>query len=508
MTRPRLTLRLATLGAASLLVAYNLAAQGSAPPRETIVIVHAQVVDVATGVVRPKQTLVIAGGRIQAMGADGKVALPRGARTVDARGLYATPGLWDMHAHLSATSMRPRGASGPSTIAGNADFVLPLFVANGVTGVRDMSGDLQLLRSWRAAVTAGQRLGPRLVVTGNKIGGTARVVPGAPFPLTTDDDIRSAVRALKRDGADFVKYLELPAVRFPALMAAARAEGLPVAGHVPPWMPLSEISDAGMASTEHLLGMAQATSGEEATLLEEARNEQTWWGQLLIRVGIWSPERRLADRQRRAIASSAEAKTAQLFARLKRNATWQVPTLAAIRHINGMLDDSTMREAREAYRLPFMVGRRKDWASGDTLANYAFVRWAFQTTGDMHRAGVPLLAGSDMPGTNRLAGFSLHDELGYLVQAGLSPLDALRAATIRPAEFLAARDSLGTLEPGKLADILLVRGNPLDDITRMQQLDAVIVDGRYIGRRDLDALLAQARTLATQWRAEAPAPTP
>ncbi|HEX4934075.1 MAG TPA: amidohydrolase family protein, partial [Gemmatimonadaceae bacterium] len=441
-------------------------------------------------------------------GADGTVAVPRGARAIDGRGLYATPGLWDMHVHLSATSMRPRRAGGGSTIASNADFAFPLLVANGVTGVRDMSGDLRLLRSWRAAVAAGERIGPRLVVTGNKIGGSAPVVPGAPFPIATDDDLRGAVRALKREGADFVKYLELPAERLPVLMATARAEGLRVSGHVPPWVPLSTMSEAGVASTEHLLGVVLAVSSQEEALLAEAREEQTWWGRLLIRAGVWNPELRLADRQARALASASEAKKAQLFDQLKRNATWQVPTLDAIRHINGLLDPATVREGRAAYHLPFMVGRRKDWANGDTLANYAFVRWAFEATAAMHRAGVPILAGSDMPGTNRLPGFSLFDELVYLVQAGLSPLDALRAATIRPAEFLGARDSLGTLEPGRVADVLLVRGNPLEDIARMRELDAVIVGGRYLGRRDLDALLAQVRTLAKQWRSEGAASTP
>lgn len=467
---------------------------------ESLALTHVQVVDVATGALRASQTLLVSRGRIRAVGADGSIAIPRGTRVVDGRGMFAVPGLWDMHVHTSATAMRPRASGEEATLKHNAEFVFPLFVANGVTGIRDMSGNLAMLLEWRRAITSGAMIGPRMIVTGGKVGGARAVVPSAPFPITTAADVRASVLALKRDGADFVKYLELPSDLFPVLMASAKEAGLPVAAHVPPWMPVEVMSDAGASSTEHLLGVFQSSAAIEDALLDEARNEQTWWGRLLVRARVWDPEQRQFDRQRRALASYDESRARALLVRLAKNGTWQTPTLTAIRHVNGILDDSLTRQARAPFVLPFMVGRRKDWVEGDTLASLAYARRAFQMTAAMSRAGVPILAGSDMPGTNRLPGFSLLDELEHLVEAGLTPLEALRAATIRPAEFLHARDSLGTLEAGKAADIILVRANPLENINGLRELESVVLGGRYLSRRDLDAMLDQVREVARQWR--------
>ncbi|MBK7830856.1 MAG: amidohydrolase family protein [Gemmatimonadetes bacterium] len=477
-----------------------LEAQGIPTQQERIALTHVRVVDVATGAIQPDQTILIVGGRIREVGPQRRVKVPADAKVVNATGLYAVPGLWDMHVHVSSTAMRPRAPGEEATLLHNAEFVFPLFVANGVTGIRDMSGNLKVLTDWRRSIVAREMIGPRMIVTGAKVGSDRPVVPGAPYPIATDDDLRKSGRMLKQEGADFVKYLALPPERFPVLMQAARAEGLPVSGHVPSWMRVQDISDAGLASVEHLHGVLLATSTMQEELLVEAQRERTWWGQRLLRAGIWDEKARLESRQRRALESYNDSLAQRLSRRFVKNRTWQTPTLTSIRHVNGVLDDSSLKAARAPYYLPFMTGRRGNWEQGDTLMSLSYARRAFQLTAAMSRAGVPILAGSDMPGTNRLPGFSLLDELEHLVEAGLSPLQALQAATIRPAEFLHARDSLGTIDAGKVADVILVRANPLEDINRMRELEGVVLAGRYLSRRDLDAMLAQVREVARQWR--------
>jgi imidazolonepropionase-like amidohydrolase len=478
----------------------SMGAQGAPAKGEALAITNVRVVDVATGGIRVEQTIVILDGRIREVAPRQRVRLPAGVKVIDAKGLYAVPGLWDMHVHTSSTAMKPRYPGEERTLLHNEEFVFPLFVANGVTGIRDMSGNLEVLNGWRRAIREGRTLGPRMLVTGGKIGSDRPVVPGAPHPLVTVGDVRTSVRLLKREGADLVKYLDTTDELFRATLQAARAEGLRVSGHIPSWMRVQDASDLGMASVEHLAGVLEGASTIQEALTAEARRERTWWGGLLVRAGVWDEPQRLEDRQRRALASYSDSLAQALFRRFVRNGTWQVPTLVSTRHVNGILDDPRVLEARAPYTLPFLTGRRRNWGQGDTLTSLAYVKRAFQLTGAMARAGVPIMAGSDMPGTNRLPGFSLVDELGFLVQAGLTPLQALQAATIRPAEFLQARDSLGTVEPGQVADVLLLRGNPLDDIGQLRQLESVIVAGRYLSRRDLDALLAQVREVARQWR--------
>ena len=492
--------RATRVGVALVCCATMLPAQGAPTRRPVLVIRNLQVIDVATGHIRSDQTLMIGAGHILAISPGQQVKPPRGARIIDANGLYAVPGLWDMHVHTSSVAMKPRHATEEGTLLHNAEFVFPLFVANGVTGVRDMSGNLAVLNGWRAAIREGRIVGPRMLVTGSKFGSSGPVVPGAPYPIRAEGDVRTSLRRLKQGGADFVKYLELPEDLTQLLLRLSREQGLPVAGHVPEWTRVRDVSDGGISSLEHLQGVLNGTTRIEDELISETRSESTWWGKLLIRAGLWDVERRFEDRRRRALASHDDSLAQALFRRFIRNGTWQTPTLTFVRHINGVMDDKAIRDARAPYMLPFLTGRRSSWGQGDTLLSLQYVKWAHQVTGAMARAGVPILAGSDMPGTLRLPGFSLVDELENLVAAGLSPLQSLQAATIRPAEFLQARDSLGTLEPGKVADVILVRGNPLADIRHLRELEGVVLAGRYISRRELDQMLEHVRATAQLWR--------
>jgi imidazolonepropionase-like amidohydrolase len=484
------------------------AQQVPAPSTPPIAFTHLQVVDVVTGAITPGQTVIVREGRIQAVGPDRAVPLPAGATVIDGANQYVLPGLWDMHVHTAAIPMRPPAGGRKWSVEANGDYVFPLFIANGITGVRDMSGDLAVLRQWRGEVAAGRRLGPRLVITGWKFGSEKPVVAGAPYPIRTAADVRESVRMLKANGADFVKYLVLPPELTGVLFEASREAGLPVSGHVPGFLSSSDVADYGIKSVEHMNGVLLAGSSRRAEVAAHALHEYTWWGRLLIWLGVWDIEAREIDRRRMLVDGYTEAPPREVFQHLIEHGTWETPTLSAIRKVHGLRDPDVDLQHRSAYVLPFLTKRLAGYPGGDSLLAQRYVRIQFELVGLMAKEGVPLLAGSDMPGTHRLPGFSLVDELEYLVRAGLTPLQAVRAATYGPATYLGARDSMGTVAEGKVADLLLLDANPLEDITNLRHVQGVVAAGRYLPRSDLDSLLSGVARLVSDWKAAAQGDAP
>jgi imidazolonepropionase-like amidohydrolase len=294
--------------------------------------------------------------------------------------------------------------------------------------------------------------------------------------IATPEDGRRAVRDLKARGVDFIKLQSLiPKGAVFAITEEAKKIGIPVAGHVPDALRASEMSDAGQKSFEHLIGVFEGSSAREDDFLK----------------GPKSPGRLLAGFE--------EARLAALAVRLARNRTWQCPTLVWERGGN-------LIEERDLEHDPLAKYAPTSWKNGtwkrfreqvigefnvdDLKTRKRFVTKELEVVAVLHRAGVPFLAGTDTPaGVYIFPGFSLNDELGLLVQAGLTPLEALRSATLSPAEYLSMSDRLGRIEKGKLADLVLLDANPLDDIANTRKIRAVVAGGRYFSREDLDALL-------------------
>ena len=489
--RPRLAGALLAL--LSLSAPGWLGAQAAGGP--SLVIAGAVVIDVRSGAQRPGSTVVVRGNRIVAVVPDSEFRVPRGVARVDAGGRYLVPGLWDMHVHTAAITMIPG-----QEFEANAAYVFPLFLAHGVTGIRDMSGKLETLRRWRDSVARGLRLGPRMVVTGRKVGGALPVVPGGPHPVRTAADVRRSVRLLREHGADFVKVDGLPVSLYPVLFEAARAEGLRVAGHVPPWIGLGELADDGIWTAEHLQGVFLDASTRRRELLRREQWARTWWGRLLIRLRLWNI-RETQRRDRRTVVDTWSDSAVQvLAARLRRNGTWETPTLIGLRDIAGE-PPATPREDQLPYRLPFHDKKVLDESDVDIPNVKKRLDLYYRAAGALAREGVPLLAGSDMPGTRRVPGFSLIEELEELERAGLTPLQALEAATLNPARALGFADSLGTIEPGKLADLVLLDRNPLEGARNLRTVWAVVVNGRFLGRAELDRMLSDVRQLALETRA-------
>ena len=431
-----------------------------------MVITDVNVINVRTGEVRHDQVVVIDKNRILDVGSRRDVRYPRNAPTIiNGRGAYVIPGLWDMHVHLVFGDWFPLAEQ----------ISLPLFVANGITGVRDMGSDLEIVQAWRNDIEGRRLLGPRIMTSGPMLDGPKPRFPSS-IPITTPEDGRRAVENLKHGGADFIKLQSLiPRDAVFAIADEARKQEIPFEGHVPDSVRASEMSDAGMHSFEHLIGIFEGSSPREDDFLKGNKTETEF------------------------LESYDPARAADLAALLAKNQTWQCPTLVWER--GGNLIDVTdfSKDARAKYVPAYW--KDKTWEkftqqveadfNADSLdTRRKFIDKELEVVQLLHKAGVPFLAGTDTPpGVYIFPGFSLHEELQRFVAAGFTPLEALQTATLNPAKFFGMQDQLGTIERGKIADLVFFDANPLDDIRNTQKVSGVILNGRFLSRSDLQKIL-------------------
>src|SRR5712692_7789084 len=470
-----------------------LLAQSSQPLQaQPLVLLHATVIDATGAPARSDMTVVMTGSQISAPGETGHVRVPPEAQVVDATGKFVIPGLWDMHVHW------------------NLKEYLPLFIANGVTGVRLMWGSPRH-HAWRQAIEQGTLLGPRLIIASPIVDGPQPIWPGSTT-VANAAEAREAVRTAKQAGADFIKiYDRLPRDAFFAIADETTKQGLRFAGHVPQSVSVVEATEAGQHSIEHLTGILLASSTREEELLQGY--EDAW---AHLPEGERFPSRaRTRPLTRIMLETFSPEKASAVFARFTRNHTWQSPTLTVLRS-GAFLDDPNFRHDPRLKYLPAEVKAQWDPATdfrfkAATPEDFALAKLVYQKqvelVGMMRRAGVEFLAGTDVLNPYCFPGFSLHEELGLLVEAGLTPMEALQSATLNPARFLGKEQELGTVEEGKIADLVLLDANPLQDISNTQRIHAVVVNGRLLDRVALDALLAQAEATANQTGgAQAPLP--
>jgi imidazolonepropionase-like amidohydrolase len=434
-----------------------------------IAIKHVTVIDPASHSTLPDRTVIVSGHVIRAVGPAAALSIPPHARVIDGTGQFLIPGLWDMHVHSAFGNWFP----------GGRDVVLPLFVANGVTGVRDMGGDLPVLLKWRRAITAGTLVGPRMVVSGPMLDGYLADGKSMRFPssiaVTNAADAIAAVRSLSAQHADFIKVQsEVPHDAYVAAAAEAHRIGLPIVGHVPTRVRISEVIDAGQKSIEHLMGIFEGCSTQEDKFIAGA-------GSMQLLIESYDAPRCDGVIKRLALAQ-----------------TWQVPTLAWQRGetLLDLLDQDHQPLARYV-PLSWRRGAWRDFTNSimadirkDPLdRRQEYWHRNLTMTGALYRAGVPIMAGTDAaPGVFIVPGFSLHDELAELVEAGLTPMDALAAATSNPSRFL-GRPTIGHVGAGAVADLVLLRRNPLEDIHNTTSIGAVIADGHLYDRAALDEML-------------------
>ncbi len=457
----------------------------TAPP--AVLLTGVTVIPATDAAPQPGMNVLVAGGRIRAISRTPVAGVPAGTRRVDARGKFLIPGLWDMHMHLAAKPLRP-GPDRAAAYERNRAGMFPMLIASGVTGVRDMAGELPILTRWRDEAASGVVPGPRLVVTGRKLG-NAPVVTGAPFPPESEADVLSSVRLLVAGGADFIKVDGLAGRLYPRLFQAANAAGKVVVGHTSLDLGAVAVAKMGQRSIEHLDGIVLSCSDDEDAIRADAVAEEGWWRRLLARVGLSHPIENFRRRYREMLATQGEARTDSVAAVFRTRETWQVPTLTMLRDIRLLPPAPSVAAEFGTYgglwgRDPAPDTR---W-EGDTALAHALYRREVAILGRFIRDSVPILAGTDGPMGSRVPGVSLHEELALLVDAGMTPLQALQAATREPARFLGLADSLGTVEPGKVADLVLLDADPLADIHNIGRISGVFLRGEYFGPAALDSL--------------------
>ena len=429
------------------LAATFIAVISVAPQTRALAITRVNVIDVVDGRIVPNSTVTIRGKTIASVAQNS--APPGDAQIVDGQGKFVIPGLWDMHAHMEMTG----------------ESSLQLYVANGVTGIRDMGSALDFILNLREATSSGRTLGPQIVAAGPILDDA----PGDwPFRMRVrnPDEGRAAVQLLKRRGVDLIKvHNYTPRDVFFAIADEARQQKLPVAGHVPLKVTIQEGVDAGMVSIEHLS--------------EDGRVWKACSGGSQYRPDACRP----------------------FFEMLARRRVWQTPTLLALAELAVI---GTPASAISRDEMVYANKRLLEMHAGNQsffvkqpevvgiLKNLAEVGKV--VTRDMAMVGVGILAGCDA----MIPGFCVHDELAAMVAGGMTPLAALQTATVNPARYLGRESTLGTVAAGRQADLVLLDANPLEDIGNVRRIRAVITAGRFFDRTALDQLLERAKAAAQQ----------
>ncbi|HKY91188.1 MAG TPA: amidohydrolase family protein [Nevskiaceae bacterium] len=468
---------------AVLLLAFVLAF--AAPARAALVVVGATLIDGNGAAPIPDSAVVIEGDRVVAAGPAATVRVPPGATFVDARGKFLVPGFWDLHVHVLRD--------------GRPEAYFPVLVAHGIVGVRDMGGrfDFARIARLKAEVASGARLGPRFVAPGPIVDGPWAQLPSLSVIVADAEAARAEVRRLHAQGADFVKvFNRLTRDAWFAIADESRRLGLPFAGHVPLAISAREASEGGQKSLEHLFNVSFACATREDELMRRKAEALA---------SDESGERRRLRRAylRDALASFDDAKCASLFQAFARNGTWMCPTLIERRAFAlpdpSIATDPDRRYVPKSERAlwdPQQDRRIQGREEEDRSIERAFHARDVGLVAPMRRAGVGFLAGTDAGDLFSIPGPSLHRELELLVEAGLTPMEALQAATRNAATFLGTDVAAGTIAAGLRADLVLLDADPLADIRNTRRIAAVAIGGRWLDRATLDRILADAAAAA------------
>ena len=461
-----------------LLCAAHAQSPSPNPAYDLIVITNVTVINPGTSSAQPGRTIVISGDRITSISASS--AFPRRAeqtvRVIDGSGQFLLPGFWDMHVHSAFGDWFP----------GGRDIILPLFIVNGVTGVRDMGGDIPVLFGWRQEIAEGKAVGPRMVISGPML--DALLPEGKlRFPssiaVTTPESAVAAVDNLKKQGVDFIKVQSV--ISHDAYLAAAAEAhrvGLQIVGHVPDKVRISETIAVGQKSIEHLMGSFEGCSTQEEKFIA---------GNGDLKLLLSTQDQKRCDALIRSLAERH---------------VWQCPTLAWQRG-GTLLDQRDLKHDPldkyvPAYWRDVTWKRFTDEMMPGLLHDPLELRKQYfaenlKMVGRQHRDGVPYLAGTDTaPGVYIMPGFSLHDELANFVEAGFTPMESLQTATSNPAKFLEMEKAYGSIAAGKIADLVLLSANPLENIRNTQKISAVIANGRLFDRPALDRILQEVQSTA------------
>lgn len=431
----------------------------SAAGAESTVFVNVNVIPMTADTILSGRTVIVSDGRIAAIGDVDDTPVPEDAFVIDGTDRFLMPGLAEMHAHV------------PGTDSDDLDRVLRLYVANGVTTMRGMLGQPSHL-GLREDLMQGRKLGPRLYTSGPSFNGRSVTSPQAAVRMVEEQ---------KNAGYDFLKiHPGLTREEFDAMAAAADHVGIAFAGHVPEDVGIDRALGAGIATIDHLDGYMEA-------LLRPHVDRSGGLGGFF---GVF-----IADQ-------ADESKIAGIAAATAKARVWVVPTESLFRHAtSGETNPDDMVDWPEMKYMPADTVQRWRRAKQEMLddANYhpqiaaRAVAIRQKLILALHGSGAGLLLGSDSPQIFNVPGFSIHHELRYLVDAGLTPFEALQTGTVNAARFYGRADDFGAVKRDAVADLVLLDANPLEDIRNTRRIHGVMIRGRWLSRPELDALLDELR---------------
>ncbi len=420
-----------------------------------IVITRVNIVDVKTGKILKNKTLTIDNNRISAI-YDNEIVSSDSTIVIDGKGKYLIPGLWDMHAHYKWSHV-------------DLD---PLLIANGITGVREMWGNMPAFVEIPKRSQQEGLLSPDVYLSGDLLDGNPPCFPAGSLVVTTPDEAVAAVKKQIDQHVDFIKvYSMLSEESFMAIANEAKKRNITFAGHIPNRVSIYKAIEAGMSSSEHLYGFLNACSSVDTS------NEAL-------------------------ISTFSEKRFDSICSVLAKSSMWLCPTLTVNRAMSYLNDSIFINDNRIAYLPEYIINiwnqKMNPYSKSqiDNFANSARVRYLFELSliGKMNEKGVKFIAGTDFPNPYVFPGFSLHDELSLMVKGGMPTLDALRSATINPAIFMNKKADFGSVEVGKLASLVVLNKNPLENIENTKTIESVIARGKVYNRKALDLMLEQAKS--------------
>ncbi|MBP0638819.1 amidohydrolase family protein [Cupriavidus sp. AcVe19-6a] len=447
------------------------------PVTSGTVIDHVAIVNTRDGSTSSDMAVLVDGGVIRSIARGGSFRVEGAATRVDGTGQYLVPGYNDMHTHVLDQADLPP-----------THFLQ--MIANGITGFREMAGSAALIaraKTLNADSAAGKVLAPELLA-----------MPSTLITVPQADAAVQLVQQARADGADFVKVVNATPASFPAIMAEAGRQRLPVVGHLSPTVSPAAASAAGMRGIEHLgpaLGVLLGCSTDEDAIRADILKAPPIVPNVTSPFLPRTPE---APWFQRAMDTFSEEKCRALARTFVANGTWQTPTLYRIRTMQFSTDAVFRNDANLKYIEP---GRRANWQAladqyaatmspGNDAIFRSFYDFEVRALQIFRAEGVRMLAGSDAGGIWCIPGFSLQAEFRQLAQAGFTPLEILRMTTLDAADFLGRTSSMGTVEQGKNADLVLLEADPLADAANLGRIAGVFLKGRYQSKAVLQAMLA------------------
>ena len=450
----------------------------------SLAITHVSIIGPGIAHTQTNMTILIRGSDIVLVGKSEVVKVPASVKTIDGTGEFVIPGLWDMHTHFR-----------------DAARDLKMDLANGVLGIRNMGGAAQEVFPIRDAIAAGRQVGPKIVASGPIVDGpNSWSNPKFTVSVSTAEEARSTVIALKNQGADFIKvYDGLSPAAYYAIADETRKLHFTFAGHRPSAISVKQASEAGQRSIEHGVVLSGGSTTEDE-YIKQAVDQSTFDEALRTKNFSLIPAK-IAKDGTEMLDHFNQQTADETYRTLAKNKTFLTPTLVTEYALTFIDDLNAKPDPRMAY---VSAEELNSWKpENGMLTKYrtpeyiSFRKREYaKMLEEIPRAealGVRFLAGTDITIPYTYPGFSLHDELRLFVEAGLTPMQALETATTNPADFLGLGDRWGCVAPGFAANLILLKANPLVDISNTRKIDSVVVSGKLLDRVKLDQLLADAK---------------